>query len=220
MSVKICCTSDVHGHLPDPNEIEPCDLLIIAGDICPVTNHDPHFQADWLKDVFQTWLNQIPAKNVFGIPGNHDFVFEYAPLIPTDLRWTWTKNGFANLCGIRLYGNAYTPWFHDWAFNAPKKDGELFLSKMYDQLDSHPVDIMVTHGPPLFACDELDNGICVGSEALRDRVLKSQPQYVICGHIHSGYGRSTLGETTVLNVARCTEEYKPTNPLVTFDIEI
>jgi metallophosphoesterase superfamily enzyme len=50
--------------------------LLIAGDICPVTNHDPEFQARWLRWEFREWLESVPARQKVFIAGNHDLVFE------------------------------------------------------------------------------------------------------------------------------------------------
>ena len=57
----ICAVSDLHGQLPD---IPKCDLLLIAGDVCPVTNHSLDFQEHWLDTEFRWWLKKIPAKKI------------------------------------------------------------------------------------------------------------------------------------------------------------
>ena len=41
-----------------------------------------------------------------------------------------------------------------------------------------------------------------------------QPRLMVCGHIHSGYGRYQLGETEVINAALVDNDYRPVNPLV------
>ena len=48
--MRIVALSDQHGFLPD---VPPCDLLIVAGDVCPdrfgpfMAVHDPHQQGAW-----------------------------------------------------------------------------------------------------------------------------------------------------------------------------
>lgn len=48
--MKILAFSDCHGQLP--NITESFDLLLIAGDICPIDNHSYIFQKEWLSNVF------------------------------------------------------------------------------------------------------------------------------------------------------------------------
>ena len=68
MTVTVCATADLHGWLPP---ISPCDLLLIAGDICPPTD-----QRHWLDTNFRTWLVDSPARHVVATWGNNDVVPE------------------------------------------------------------------------------------------------------------------------------------------------
>src|SRR4051794_31800910 len=74
--VKVVAASDLHGHLP---AVPPCDLLLLAGDLCPVSDHSTSTQAEFLGGPFRDWLETVPAKHVVGIAGNHDFIFERDP---------------------------------------------------------------------------------------------------------------------------------------------
>src|SRR5262249_33524902 len=73
--MKVVAVSDLHGNLP---AIPPCDLLLLAGDITPVRDHRLAHQAEWLDTTFRAWLNQVPARKVIGVAGNHDFIFQQA----------------------------------------------------------------------------------------------------------------------------------------------
>src|SRR4051812_12302796 len=107
--------SDLHGTLP---EIAPCDLLLLGGDLCPVTDHRLSYQADWLDTTFRRWLEQVPARRIVAVAGNHDLVFEKAPyLLPRDLPWTYLQDSGCTWEGLQLYGTPWQPWFFDWAFN-------------------------------------------------------------------------------------------------------
>lgn len=76
--VHIVATADLHGILP---EIAPCDILLSGGDICP--DVAPLLQVKWLDQPFRKWLENVPAKEIIGIAGNHDKIFEHGPhLIP------------------------------------------------------------------------------------------------------------------------------------------
>ena len=59
--MNVVAISDLHGFLP---ETPPCDLLLIAGDVCPVWNHRWQFQRKWLREVFGPWLEAQPARKV------------------------------------------------------------------------------------------------------------------------------------------------------------
>src|SRR5579872_5736067 len=135
---KIVITSDLHGNLLD---IPECDILIIAGDICP----DSHslLQAQWLNVAFRDWLNSIPAKHVVGIAGNHDLVFERAfHLVPTGLRWHYLQHNMIELEGFKIFG---MPWIKP-IWGAFQRD-EVGLEQKYSQIPND-VDIVISHGPP------------------------------------------------------------------------
>ena len=63
--INIIAVSDLHARLPN---IPPCDLLLIAGDICP--DGSAMTQAKWLDTSFRAWLEKIPAKEIVGIADN------------------------------------------------------------------------------------------------------------------------------------------------------
>lgn len=56
--MRIAATSDLHGHLP---EVPDCDLLLIAGDICPLEDGSIRVQGRWLDTELLGWL-QDPAR--------------------------------------------------------------------------------------------------------------------------------------------------------------
>src|SRR5207237_1050417 len=140
-AMRIVAVSDLHGFLPD---IEPCDLLLLGGDLCPVANHRLSFQADWLDTTFRAWLERQPARKVVGVAGNHDFIFQQAPaLVPHDLPWTYLQDEATQWEGLRIYGTPWQLWFYDWAFNLNEDE----LEKKW-RLIPAGTDILVLHGPP------------------------------------------------------------------------
>lgn len=211
MTTKICATSDLHGHLP---EIPQCDLLLIAGDVCPPTNHKPEFQRRWLRDKFDPWLAELPVEQVVMTWGNHDWVGMLSP------RYTPPLNGALVLiddvwevCGQRIWGSPWTLEFCNWAFNATEKELR-FLHSLVP-----PCDIIVTHGPPYGFGDTCPDGRKVGSPALATRIDVIQPKLVVYGHIHSGQGTYKIGNSIVANVAHVNEEYRPCYPPQVFEID-
>lgn len=67
--LKICAISDLHGNLID---IQPCELLLICGDIIPLKMQRNIPQSlSWFKKEFIPWIESLPCKEVVFIAGNH-----------------------------------------------------------------------------------------------------------------------------------------------------
>jgi Icc-related predicted phosphoesterase len=206
--MRICCISDLHGQFP---EIPPCDLLLIAGDICPTSNHDGMFQLEWLKTTWREWMDSIPVKYKVMTPGNHDFVFqEMSPERIGDIGCTVLIDKTIEIEGLKIHGSPWQLWFYDWAFNAPKEGGEKFLHEKYEQIPPD-CDIIITHGPPYQVGDKIKGGPHTGSEALYCRIVVNEPKLVVTGHIHEGYGTYDIFKTKVVNAAVLDENYKLVN---------
>ena len=72
--MKVTAISDLHGNLID---IEPCDLLLICGDISPLEIQRDYIQmTKWIFNEFQEWIMKIDCPTIILTPGNHDFWFE------------------------------------------------------------------------------------------------------------------------------------------------
>jgi Icc-related predicted phosphoesterase len=49
---------------------------------------------------------------------------------------------------------------------------------------------------------------------MTDALDRVQPRLMVCGHVHSGYGRYRLGVTEVINAALVNNAYALVNPVV------
>jgi predicted phosphodiesterase len=203
--MKIVAMSDMHGELPD---IPPCHLLLLAGDLTPVTDHSSFFQACWLDREFRAWLERQPARKVIGIAGNHDFIFERDPdLVPGGLPWTYLQDSGMEWEGLKIWGTPWQPWFFDWAFNGGPED----LKRKWS-LIPEGTDILVVHGPPYGYGDgvpERSGSVrrC-GCPHLLERIHEVQPRLVVYGHIHEGRGQWQLGSTLLANVTIVDGSYQ------------
>jgi Icc-related predicted phosphoesterase len=207
--VKIVALSDIHGHLP---AIPECDLLIIAGDICPTSNHSRPFQADWLMGIFNPWIKNVPAKNKVIIAGNHDFVFEDRPynFSPSKLNCIYLENFSVEIDGIKIWGSPFSRWFYSWAFNAPETDNEeVFLDKLYSKIPQD-TDIIISHGPPIGYGDITLEGTRTGSIKLLEHFKRTSAKLLLVGHIHEDRGIFELDKNkTIVNCSYLDRGYSP-----------
>ena len=203
--MKIVAISDLHGTLPN---VPPCDLLLIAGDVCPITNHGLDYQAAWLDGDFRRWLLSLThVAKVIGVAGNHDFICQQMPeLVPHDLPWTYLQDSGTDYGGLTFWGSPWQPWFFDWAFNASADQLKAIWAKVPDR-----VDVLVLHGPPYGYGDGIPASAGVrhtGCPHLLERIHQVRPELVVFGHIHEGRGAWRIGNTTLANVTILDAEYR------------
>jgi hypothetical protein len=156
--INLFAFSDTHGlhnalHIPADT-----DILICAGDAVE-DNLDP---ADYR--AFIDWFRQQPGELKFFVPGNHELMFDIAPL--------WGKLLFENT-GITLGYNTQLTY----------KGLNLYLLAtptvpMSDVEQAQQADILVSHYPPEYL---LGNNL--QSEPL------SHPAYHLFGHEHADGGK-------------------------------
>lgn len=209
--MRIVATADLHGAFP---EIPECDLLLIAGDVCPVEgSHEVYEQRAWLRTVFSKWLEAVPAKEVVWIAGNHDFACE-APgfrRIADDMPGHYLIDSGVELEGLSIYGTPWTPNLRNWAFYAKDRKFELVA-------DAIPVntDILVLHSPPRGL--QLDGGHPEwAAPFVASKLQTKPPRLCVFGHIHEGYGTRATGGVEWANVAYMDEDYNPVNPPMVFE---
>lgn len=214
--VRVAALSDPHGHLPRTPE---CDVLVIAGDVTPTDDHDPAFQARWLAESFAPWLAEQPATEIVGVAGNHDFVFEQRPDLVPELPWTYLQDAGAEVGGRMFWGSPWTPWFFDWAFNAPRGDtAEVFLRERYAPVPDG-ADVLVLHGPPAGLGDRTSRGEAAGSNAALELIDRVRPKLVVYGHIHEARGRFARGDAMLVNASHVDLGYEPYDePIGVFEV--
>lgn len=206
--MKICSVSDLHGQLP---EIPQCDLLLIAGDVCPVHDHSLTFQRLWLNSNFKRWLWSVPADKIVGVFGNHDLIGEQAPELVPVLPWVLLQDRTYTYRDLKIFGLPWQLRFMDWAFNLDEPE----LNLKYESIPQ--CDIIISHGPPYGYGDFVD-GEHVGSKAFLKRIDEIEPKLVVFGHIHPGAGVWTRGKTTLANVTLLDDNYRMVHEPKVFEI--
>lgn len=211
--MRLVAISDLHGHLP---RVPDCQVLIIAGDLGPVSNHHPDFQLNWLATEFAAWLDQQPVEHKVLVAGNHDFAAEdrrFQELLPK-LGVQYLQDSGCQIAGLNLWGTPWVPNLRQWAF---------YVSDDQDQARAELIpegtDVVISHGPPYGILDLLGSQEHVGSKPLARRLEQLVPPVVICGHIHESGGQVvSQGETTFVNASQVDAEYQPAHQPMVIDL--
>ena len=218
---KIIAIGDTHNH-HRKIKIEPCDILIHAGD------WTSEGKIDEVED-FAKWLNEQPANDTILIPGNHERYF--ARVYPDSRAWILDHCPRANLLihealelkGIKFFGSPYTPAFgFDWAYNAgrtPVEAAHLFKPFLGDLWKDIPKDtqFLINHGMPYGILDDAKDWnrgkiVPVGDQELL-KAISGLPdlKYYVGGHLHAQGGKSFIQNgVTYHNLAICDDQYRPT----------
>lgn len=212
--MKIVAMSDLHGRLP---AVPECDVLLIAGDICPNfcydTGRDRLRQMEWLRDKYATWEETVPAKSIFVTPGNHDW---FAGMSAVNRSKMFIDEGVDVLQDGRLFRFWFSPWIPPighWNYCQPRDRRKEFFAQIPENLD-----VLVTHGPAHRVLDYSWSNEPCGCPELRQAIYQKKPKFHMFGHIHEGqrHTRHTkLGETHMFNVAMFGDDWQP----VTIEIQ-
>lgn len=190
--VSVVCISDTHNTRPI---LPPGDILLHAGDLS---------QYGLFEEIQQQldWLNEQPHQHKVVIAGNHDLILdqEFVKAFPdreldkfgkafADLRWgniiylrhQLVKVRVRDGC-LNIFGSPWTPRCGNFAFQYEAGDN-IWKDNLPDD-----VDILLTHGPPLF---HLDSG-GKGCPHLLDELWRIRPRLVVYGHIHHGRGQEVI----------------------------
>jgi hypothetical protein len=229
--MRIGAISDQHGFLP---VIPQCDLLIIAGDVCPdgfgrqVAAQTPQLQQDWFDREVRPWLARSPATHKVLTWGNHDWCGETCDFSadepPAGLSTTLqividqTANVSVGDRQITLWASPWSNQFGYWAFMRRPEA----LAEVYRAIPEG-IDIVVSHQPAFGYGDEVPDfrtGLAShqGSRELLAAIDRVKPTVLICGHIHEGHGQFVHNGTRIFNVSVVDEYYQLVHAATVLDI--
>lgn len=210
--MRLVSIADQHGRLPD---IPECDVLILAGDICPdfPRIRDPHImrlrQEDWLETKYREWESRIPARHIVCTPGNHDWIIR----LPEGLRTRMFIDEGCEIDGTKFW---CTPWIvpvGNWNYMLTRTQRAARFREIPEGLD-----VLVSHSPAHRVLDRTIDGDDAGCIELRSAIYRAKPKVCVFGHIHEcGGGRAKLGSTKMFNCAMTAPRGQVWRPVV-FDI--
>ena len=192
--MKIISFGDIHEDLNNltllKNEMESADLVIVTGDL---TNFNGRKEAERVIEEIMKY-----NENVLAQLGNLDQpeVNDYL----TEKGINLHRNGFIrdDIGIFGVGGSNLTP------FNTPTEfsedEIETFLLEGIDKVKDAKFKIMVPHMPPKDTkIDIITAGAHVGSQSVRDFILKHKPDIALSGHIHEARGSDTIKNTLAFN---------------------
>ena len=212
--MKVCCVADTHCVDLECLNLPDADVLIHAGDWT--------FRGSVAEVAqFNVYCGKVKDKFKYGIyvvPGNHDFLAQNQAHLCKDMLTNchMVIHEVVEIEGKKFWFCPWTPFFHDWAFNAYEDK----LKDIYGMIPDG-VDVLVTHGPAYGIFDEVCQDFkqkFLGSHALLDQIQLVKPRFHVFGHIHQGYGMKRVGDTIFVNAAVLDNHYQLTNLPIVIEI--
>jgi Calcineurin-like phosphoesterase len=148
-------------------------------------NHDITLDSDFYAQYGLYFHNQNPED-----PAICQELLEQAPSI------LWLKHEHAVIdlvspsgpqTTFKIFGSPFSPAQGMWAFGYGPEEA----AQLWDRIPLD-TDIVVTHTPPKYHCDERRERLAVGCEGLRNALWRVRPRLAICGHVHEGRGAERI----------------------------
>lgn len=209
---RFVCISDTHNACPADGafKLPKGDVLVHAGDL---TRQGTFAELRKTLD----WIEQADCEVKIVIAGNHDITLDptfykehglhfhnQSPQDPqacVDLIKKYPSITYLNhestqiylmredgpRTSFKIFGSPYSPANGLWAFGYPPEHASLLWDQIH--LDT---DIVITHTPPKYHCDESRHQKASGCETLRETLWRVRPSLAICGHVHEGRGAERI----------------------------
>ncbi|HJO56284.1 MAG TPA: metallophosphoesterase [Candidatus Scalindua sp.] len=198
--MKIISFGDIHEDCSNltllKDELKNTDLVIVTGDL---TNNNGRKEAERVIEEIMKYNKNILAQlGNLDQPGANDYL--------TEKGINLHRNGFIrdDIGIFGVGGSNPTP------FNTPTEfsedEIETFLLDGINKVKGSTFKIMVPHMPPKDTkLDIISASVHVGSQSIRDFILKHKPDIALSGHIHEARGSDTIGKTLAFNAGMFRE---------------
>ncbi len=196
--MRLIGISDLHGNLAVLQRIlqqgilpqnRSRELILVGGDITSFGS----------PDYAEELVNAARALgfNVRAVAGNCDSAQIDRRLL--ELGVSLHGRGIV-LDGVGIHGLSAMPPWREKMHHFTEEELSGFLLDGYRQIGQPAHHVVLSHAPPRAEMVDLTRGSQhVGSTALRRFIDRTQPDLVVCGHIHEARGVEMLGRTTVVN---------------------
>lgn len=199
--MRLYITSDTHNSikLKGFKDAGQFNAIVHCGDI---TNYGIGRNLSSEEDYRAiNFYNSLKTK-MYYVPGNHDCGFGNRDIIGGNS--TNVLNKVVNIGGYSLYGFSLSPCY-DMPELYTTWDNlviDLDIERNY-YLSAPYADIIISHCPPKYCGLDFNlEGVSIGSDGLYRYILKHQPKYVFCGHVHKNKVMKTyINNTLIYNVA-------------------
>jgi Icc-related predicted phosphoesterase len=190
--MKLLVFSDIHGDAKALAKLiaVEADYYICAGDL-----------ANWGRGLDAMGeILKSRGERVYAIPGNHETEGQIAAMCE--------KFGMRNLHGSHIEAGGFhvagMGYSNPTPFDTPGEYSEDELAEKLHAFDGLKPMIAICHAPPHGTrLDRITNLRHAGSKAVREFLLREEPRYFFCGHIHEAAGvAEKLGSTSGMNVGK------------------
>jgi Icc-related predicted phosphoesterase len=199
--VKLLLFSDLHCDREAAESLarraRGADVLVGAGDYTNVRNVKN--LAVCLDPLLGT------GKPIVLVAGNNESTQELASFC-TDWPGAQVLHGSSvTLLGVTFFGVGggipVTP-FGAWSYDFDEDQATTLLA------ECPTCGVLVVHSPPKGVVDVSGRGANIGSVAVRDTIIRTAPQLVVCGHVHNCNGQmGELDGTPVVNAGPAGTEW-------------
>lgn len=188
--MKLLIFSDIHA---DEEALErlmaiEADFYFAAGDL-----------VNWAQGLDRIGvILRKRASKMYVMPGNHESAEDIRQLCK-DFKLHEFHEQTLDINGYQVAGLGYS---NPTPFATPGEYSESELETRLARFAGLKPLVLICHCPPRETpLDEAAGGAHFGSTAVRDFLVKEQPEYFFCGHIHEAAGvETTIGKTRAWNV--------------------
>lgn len=189
------------------------DILIHCGDFT-YTGSQPELVA------FGNHLKKLKHRYKVLVPGNHDMTLDPLHERYHEKAESWmrlkdsellVRNQVISINGLNIFCTPMIPKVGDWAFGY----SDIQKEQVYENARQYPIDIVVSHGPPLGILDETAH---YGCPILKEFIQDIKPKYHLFGHCHGNYGQVEIDGIKYINASTCNMNYHPVNKPILIEV--